>query len=238
MQTEGKRKSKTKKPQLSARAEEFRPSNFYAGAYEAVDFPFQYPLPTLYSPLQDYTLSSTQSPVQGTKRRQTKSSSKLSLDYDTFVVFSSVKNIPPEMKVSSPDDGPARLRLCVNGPECHRKDTDCPFTHLVFQEKDTWNSDDENWPPSPTHTSSLQTLKESDVDPPDSFKNLTIGVELPEIHHFSVSSPSYFSTSLSSHSLYSPSTVEPRRDSSNGLDFRPQTSSSLTSVSQAIYVQV
>jgi hypothetical protein len=65
-----------------------------------------------------------------------------SLDFESFVVFANVKNRPAHMKASAVHDNAGRLRLCVNGYSCPRRDDDCPWTHVKF-DRDTWNEDDD-----------------------------------------------------------------------------------------------
>jgi len=65
------------------------------------------------------------------------------LDYDSFVVFANVKNRRPGMRASFSSDNAGRLRLCINGISCPRKDDDCPFTHVKFDQRDTWNPEED-----------------------------------------------------------------------------------------------
>jgi len=103
-------------------------------------------------------------------------------------VFPTVRNIKFKMKVSEFDDCPARLRLCLHGHDCMRKDLDCPFTHIKFT-KNTWNSeDDENWPSSPSRTPSPSSLKETGVDAKMSLESLQLSSHLSP-KHISASTP-------------------------------------------------
>jgi len=135
------------KSRLSAAAQEFAPSRRVQSRLESHYMP-QFQGNSQYGQRTRYQYKPVQKIV---KEKNTQRED--GLDYSRFVVFSSVQNIPPEVKVSHSDDGPARLRLCLNGADCSKKDSDCPFTHVQF-EKDTWNPEDENWPPSPTRTPS------------------------------------------------------------------------------------
>jgi len=140
-----KAKNKANKNQellkLSAFAQEFHPSGPVVS--ESQDFV----LPSSDYMLYDYNpylATEEEYAVEyESERKPQRECDKLEgLDFSTFVVFANAKNVPLEMTLAEPGDGPARLRLCAFGYNCIRKTFDCPYTHIPNDEGNSYYQDE------------------------------------------------------------------------------------------------
>jgi len=191
-------------PKLSAFAQEFHPNEHAIS--ESLEFQ-DFPLPSDDYMSYDYNPYLTSEQYGGeyeSDRKPQRDSDKLEgLDFTTFVVFSNVKNVPLEMTLAEPGDGPARLRLCTFGYNCIRKTFDCPYTHIPNDEGN-WHYQDENVP------TPIDECDESDTQAPRK-----VHPKLPAKKNIGPSKPSQLPASISFVSTTSISTVSTTSDDSS-----------------------